>query len=161
MKIYIGLGGNLGDPVISIRNALDMIGNSGLGKVVRLSSNYRTEPVGIKDQPWFVNAAAEVETGAPPEQFRKGLEKIELDLGRTGERKRDGPRPIDLDILLWGDQVIEHKDLVIPHPRMHERRFVLVPLAEIAPEAAHPVLRKTVRQLLENLDDPARVEKIS
>jgi 2-amino-4-hydroxy-6-hydroxymethyldihydropteridine diphosphokinase len=159
-KVYIGLGGNVGDPVKAMRKALELIEARGLGRVVMVSSFYRAEPVGIKDQPWFVNAAAQIETEASAEELREGLAGIERELGRPEERVKNGPRPLDLDVLLIGERRIEGESLTVPHPRMHERRFVLEPLAEIAPEAVHPVLGKTVRELLGELRDPARVEKL-
>jgi 2-amino-4-hydroxy-6-hydroxymethyldihydropteridine diphosphokinase len=159
-KVYIGMGGNLGDAEGAMRKALKLVEEEGLGRVIRVSSFYRTEPVGIKDQPWFVNAAAEMETELAPEQLRAGLGRIEARLGREKERVKDGPRPIDLDILLFGDRVIRSAELTVPHPRMHERRFVLAPLAEIAAGAVHPVLGRTAGELLQGLADFSRVEKI-
>jgi 2-amino-4-hydroxy-6-hydroxymethyldihydropteridine diphosphokinase len=159
-KVYIGLGGNLGDPVAAMKKALELIEERGLGRVMRVSSFYRTEPVGIKEQPWFVNAAAGIETEAAAEELRTGLAGIERELGRSEEGVKNGPRALDLDVLLMGERRIEGEALTVPHPRMHERRFVLEPLAEIAPEAVHPVLGKTVRELLSELRDPARVERV-
>lgn len=159
MKIFIGLGANLGDPTDSIREAIDLIESRGLGKVVRTSSLYRTEPVGLTDQPWFINAAAQIETGMEPMEFLTGLREIEKELGRPEDRIPDGPRVIDLDILLWGNDTISNHDLEVPHPRMHERRFVLTPLCEIAPRVMHPVHEKTIEFLLENLADTSTVEK--
>jgi len=159
VTVAIGLGGNLGDPAENISSALAMIEEKGLGSVEKRSSNYRTEPVGIKDQPWFVNAAALVKTELNPEEFHKGLKEIEREMGRPDKRVKDGPRLIDLDILLWQDEIIDTNDLVVPHPRMHQRRFVLDPLAEIAPGLLHPKLNKSISELLQELEDPAAVEK--
>ena len=159
-RVYIGLGGNVGDPVEAMRTALGLIEARGLGRVVRVSSFYRTEPVGIADQPWFVNAAAVLETEASASELRSGLARIERELGRPEERVKNGPRALDLDVLLMGEQRIEGEGLTVPHPRMHERRFVLEPLAEIAAEALHPVMGKTIGELLRELGDPARVEKL-
>ena len=160
MSIFIGLGANLGDPEQAIREALDLIEARGLGDVVRASSLYRTEPVGYKDQPWFMNVAAQIETRTEPLDFLFGLREIERELGRPEDRPPDGPRIIDLDILLWGDSVISNNDLEIPHPRMHQRRFVLEPLVEISPHTVHPVSGLTMEDLLQSLDDTSRVEKL-
>ncbi|HUT52637.1 MAG TPA: 2-amino-4-hydroxy-6-hydroxymethyldihydropteridine diphosphokinase [bacterium] len=160
-KVYIGLGGNVGEPIVAMRQALRLIEERGLGRVARVSSFYRTEPVGLVEQPWFVNAAAEIETGVAAEELRAGLREIERELGREEERVKNGPRPLDLDVLLMGERVIESAALTVPHPRMHERRFVLEPLAEIAPEARHPVLGKRVRELLAELGDRSSVEKLA
>jgi len=159
-EVYIGLGGNLGDPLQAIKEALARIEESQAGRVVRVSSFYRTEPVGIKEQPWFVNAAAQVETGLAPAEFRKALARIENDMGRPEQRTKDGPRIIDLDVLLWDEEIIKGPGLEVPHPRLHDRKFVLAPLAEIAPDIKHPGLQKTVKELEEKLEDNTTVEKI-
>lgn len=161
MRAYLGLGGNQGDPVAAVTRALEMIEERGLGKVVRMSSWYRTEPVGMTDQPWFVNACAEVEPLSGVEEFIKGLFDIEAALGRPEQRVKDGPRPIDIDLLLWGDEVISEGGIEVPHPRMHARGFVLVPLVEIAPHAVHPVLGKSVQRLLEEMEDRSEVKRFS
>ncbi len=160
MKVYLGLGANLGEPEDNIRNALEMIADRGMGQVCAVSSFYRTEPMGVKDQPWFINAAALVETNMEPLDFFAGLREIEAALGKTANNERNGPRLIDLDILLWEDKSISLDDLQVPHPRMHERRFVLEPLAEIAPDAVHPGESKTAGELLKELEDRSSVVKL-
>jgi 2-amino-4-hydroxy-6-hydroxymethyldihydropteridine diphosphokinase len=153
--VYIGLGSNLGDKAENLRAALRILsggqpsvsprGHTGLSPsapaitLLAVSSLYRTDPVGYLDQDWFLNAAVCVETQLSPRELLIRLLAIESDLGRV-RTVRNGPRTIDLDILLWGDLVLREDDLVIPHPRLHERLFVLEPLAEIAPGVRHPVL---------------------
>jgi 2-amino-4-hydroxy-6-hydroxymethyldihydropteridine diphosphokinase len=151
----LGLGSNLGDKAGNLNQALAALRR--LGRLARVSSFYRTEPVGFREQDWFLNAAALVLTGFEPLEFLAGLQTIEAELGRVRVMP-NGPRTMDLDILFWGSQIIAQPDLVIPHPRLHERRFVLAPLAEIAPTLAHPVLGQTIRELLSTLQSPEQVE---
>lgn len=161
MKYYLGLGANLGDCKANLRKALEMIEARGLGKVTAKSSLYLTEPVGGPDQPWYVNAAAIVESGLAPEEMLSGLKRIEAALGR--ERKQDQrnlPRPADLNILMADDIIEKGPELVLPHPRMGERRFVLEPLAEIAPGILHPTQKKTILAMLKGLSDRSQVKKL-
>lgn len=156
---YIGLGSNLGDREANLRRALELTASLPGTKVLRVSSIYRTQPLGKADQPEFLNMAAEVETGLEPRELMVSLHDIEKELGRMrGERW--GPRTIDLDILFYGDRVLRGSDLEIPHPRAHQRAFVLVPLAELAPDLADPVSGMTVREMQEGLERKGqRVEK--
>lgn len=126
-RAYVALGSNLGDREASIRRAAELIGAS------RLSSIRETEPWGYSDQPLFLNAVAEVETELAPRALLDLLLAVERDLGRTREGPRYGPRTIDLDLVLYGEEVVDEPGLTVPHPRLHERRFVLEPLAELAP----------------------------
>ncbi|MGH9559169.1 MAG: 2-amino-4-hydroxy-6-hydroxymethyldihydropteridine diphosphokinase [Bryobacteraceae bacterium] len=147
--VYIGLGSNLGDRRENLKRAMESLAKDDLN-VMRESSIYETEPRDIVDQPWFLNQVVEAETELMPRQLLARLEKIERGMGRKlGIAK--GPRLIDLDILLYGDAVVSTADLEIPHPRMTERRFVLEPLAEIAPGLRHPRTRKTVREMLDEV----------
>jgi 2-amino-4-hydroxy-6-hydroxymethyldihydropteridine diphosphokinase len=142
-QVFLGLGSNLGDRAKNIRRAVELIGSIGGTRVVSVSSLYETEPVGYADQPDFINAATEIETALTPRGLLCEIKGIERSMGRK-ETFRFGPRLIDIDILLFGDLIVDEPDLVIPHPRMLERRFVLVPLVEIAPQAIHPVSGETV-----------------
>lgn len=145
---YLSLGSNVGDREANLRNAVTRLGT--LGEVTRVSSFYETEPVEFTEQPWFLNIAAELHTELAPRQLLTAILKIEGEMGRQRTQPK-GPRLIDIDIVLFGSTVISDRELVIPHPAMHERKFVLAPLEEIAAEAQHPVLKKTVRDLLRSL----------
>lgn len=136
-RAFVGLGANLGDPVVQVTRALAALAELDDTRVVRTSSLYRTAPIGHADQPEYINAVALLETGLAPRALLDGLQGIERAAGR--ERSfRNAPRVLDLDLLLYGDQVIEAPGLVVPHPRMHERAFVLAPLVEIAPDTVVP-----------------------
>ena len=144
--VYVGLGSNLGNREGNLRMALRLL--EPLCRPEEVSSLYETAPVGVEDQPPFYNAACRITTGLEPEALLRFVRRVEFEVGRRPGGPRWGPRPVDLDILLYGDQVVERSELVLPHPRLAERPFVLVPLAEIAPQAWHPTLRTTVRELL-------------
>lgn len=139
-----------------IRKALSALAHVDHIVIRRQAQLYETEPVGIEDQPWFLNTVIEVETDLTPRALLTVCKHIEQTLGRR-ERERYGPREIDLDILLYDNVTINDSDLQIPHAQLHQRRFVLVPLAELAPRYVHPVLHKTIAELLQELTDPKEV----
>ncbi|MBZ5687623.1 MAG: 2-amino-4-hydroxy-6-hydroxymethyldihydropteridine diphosphokinase [Acidobacteriia bacterium] len=154
--VYLSLGSNIGDRETDLREAIQRLESE--GTVRSVSSVYETEPVEFTDQPQFLNCAVALETSSTPEQLMLQLLTIEQAMGRQRIQKK-GPRTIDLDILLFGDEVVDTPGLTIPHPAMQHRRFVLEPLAEIAPDAIHPVLKKTVRRLLEELPPGQQVHR--
>jgi 2-amino-4-hydroxy-6-hydroxymethyldihydropteridine diphosphokinase len=145
--VYLGLGSNIGEKVANCLLALEAISASHHHLITAVSSLYKTAPVGYRNQDWFINCVAEVSTALPPRPLHAFLQGIEKDMGRH-KTFRMGPRIIDLDILFYGAEVIKDADLIIPHPHLHERGFVLIPLAELAPGLFHPVLKKTVTDLL-------------
>jgi 2-amino-4-hydroxy-6-hydroxymethyldihydropteridine diphosphokinase len=144
--VYIALGSNLGDRAENLRQARERIEAPDL-RVLRASSIYETAPRDVENQPWFLNQVIECETDLFPRQLLERLQRIERAMGRK-RRMAKGPREIDLDILLFGNAVVKAPELEIPHPRLAERRFVLEPLAELAPEIRHPGTRRTVREML-------------
>ena len=154
--VYLSLGSNVGDRAANLRAAIDRLGD--LGEVMAVSSFYETEPVEFTGQPWFLNCAVKLRTEKMPGQLIRGVLDIEKKMGRRRVQKK-GPRLIDIDILLFGNSIIKTEDLTVPHPDMHTRRFVLEPLAEIAPGARHPVLKKTIRELLDALPAGQTVRK--
>ncbi len=155
---YLSLGSNLGDREQNLRRALSALASKHI-EPRRVSSCYETEPVGYRDQPWFLNIAVEASTLLSPHELLDRCRHIESKLGRR--RSFPGaPRTLDIDILLYGDQVIAAETLVIPHPRMQDRRFVLKPLSEIAPQVLHPLLRQTVQALFEACRDSSAVTRL-
>jgi len=154
---YLGLGSNVGDREAHLREALQHLEAAGM-RVVRRSSVYESEPLELRDQPWFLNAAAEVETDLFPRQLLECIRNIEREMGRRRVTPK-GPRNIDIDILFYGRSVIDTADLAVPHPRIAQRRFVLEPLAEIAPELRHPVTGKTAIEMLATLE-PQQIRRL-
>jgi 2-amino-4-hydroxy-6-hydroxymethyldihydropteridine diphosphokinase len=154
---YLSLGSNLGDRAANLRAAVAQLEVA--GRVQAVSALYETQPVEVHDQPWFLNCVAAIETGKTPRELLQLGLQIEAAMGRIRMRDK-GARKIDIDVVLFGDSVVDEHGLKIPHPSMHLRRFVLEPLAEIAPDARHPVLGKTARELLEALSGGQAVRRL-
>jgi 2-amino-4-hydroxy-6-hydroxymethyldihydropteridine diphosphokinase len=151
--VYLSIGSNLGNRYKNCRYGIEQLARRVSSSLMTQSSMYETEPVGYKNQGWFLNAAIKIETVMEPLDLLDLLKLIEAGSGRDFNQVRFGPRTLDLDILLYDDLVINSASLAIPHPRMHERRFVLKPLCDIDPTIVHPVLKKSVARLLEELVD--------
>jgi 2-amino-4-hydroxy-6-hydroxymethyldihydropteridine diphosphokinase len=147
-RIYLSLGSNIGDRERNLREAVERLASNDV-RVLRTSRIYETEPVDNKDQAWFLNQVVEAETALFPMQLLTRIGRVERELGRVCT-VRKGPRTIDIDILFYGAATVETERLEIPHPRIAERRFVLAPLAELAPDLRHPVTHRSVRQILES-----------
>jgi 2-amino-4-hydroxy-6-hydroxymethyldihydropteridine diphosphokinase len=156
VKVYLGLGSNMGNREQNLDRALELL--SERLRIGKVSSIYETEPVDNIEQPRFLNLVCQVDTGLRPEALLALAKGIELKMGRQ-PGKPNSPRPIDIDLLFYGNQVIKTKELVIPHPRLTERAFVLIPLAEIAPKLVHPVNGKTVRKLLKAVTEKQGIFK--
>ena len=144
-RVYLSLGSNTGDLATNLHEAITRLSQA--GKVVAVSSFYETEPVEFTSQPWFLNCAVALDTDKTPNELLQAALAIEQAMGRKRTQEK-GPRNIDVDILLFEDAIVDEKGLKIPHPGLTSRRFVLEPLAQIAPEARHPAAKKTVRELL-------------
>ena len=157
--VYLSIGSNKGEKVNNIHQAAGLIANCENIKLVRASTLYESEPWGEKNQPWFVNAALEVKTSLPPDEFLKKMQEIELRLGRVRDEntKKWGEREIDIDIIFWGNEIINEENLKVPHPYAHKRAFVLVPLLELIPDFIHPVLKKSLLDIHSELEDPEDV----
>ena len=156
--VYIGFGSNIGDRLAHIQNAIHALSKTEGITLQKISSIYQTDPVGYETQAQFLNGVAAIQTDLPPLSLLRTLKDIEALVGRQ-HRIRWGPREIDLDILIYGDLCLHTEKLVIPHPEMHLRRFVLVPLVEIAPALVHPILKESIQTLLERLEDDKSVSK--
>ena len=154
---YLSLGSNIGDRADNLRTAIAQL--DGAGPLRAVSHLYETQPVDLPDQPWFLNCVAAVETAKTPSELLKIVLSIEAAMGRLRLRDK-GPRKIDIDVLLFGDRIVEEPGLTIPHPAMQQRRFVLEPLVEIAPDAYHPVLKQTASELLAALGKGQVVQRI-
>jgi 2-amino-4-hydroxy-6-hydroxymethyldihydropteridine diphosphokinase len=150
-RIFLSLGSNLGDRVANLREALERLESPRL-HVSQQSSFYETAPIGMTDQPWFVNIVAEANTSLFPMMLLEHCKRVERLMGRK-KIVRNGPRNIDIDILFYEQAVVDTRGLSIPHPRLHERRFVLEPMLELAPEWKHPVLDKTMSELFANVKE--------
>jgi 2-amino-4-hydroxy-6-hydroxymethyldihydropteridine diphosphokinase len=147
---YIALGSNIGECEKNIDNAIDLLDQTEGVSVTKISKKIKTPPIGPQDQPDFINNAIEIKTTLPPQQLLRQCKEIELKLGRRKIRKW-GERTIDLDIIFYSDKIINEDDLKIPHPEMEKRDFVLIPLAEIAPDFVHPILNKRIDKILQVL----------
>jgi 2-amino-4-hydroxy-6-hydroxymethyldihydropteridine diphosphokinase len=156
--VFIGLGSNLGDRPARLHEALERLG-SGIVTVRRRSALYRTDPVEVTDQDEFLNQVVAAETELDPAALVRRCLDVEREMGRVRTRDK-GPREIDLDLLLHGDARVHQEGVEVPHPRLHLRRFVLVPLVEIAPEVVHPLFQVTAKDLLERCPDKSRVRRL-
>ncbi len=156
--IYLSLGSNVGDRAAHIARAIEALNAAGV-RVLRQSSLYSTEPVDLRTQSWFLNCVLEAETALMPRQLLRVLQEIERALGRK-RLVRSGPRVMDIDLLLYGSSVVHTAELEVPHPRVAERRFVLMPLAELAPALRHPTLRRTIAELLAETRDRSQVRRL-
>ena len=150
---YIGAGSNIGNKFLNCQNGIDALIKSGKTVLKDQSRFYKTEPVDYNDQDWFVNFVAKIETTLDPLQLLYKLKSIERDVGRLNDPIKFGPRILDLDIIFFDDLVTNSSGMIIPHPRMHKRRFVLRPLCDIDPKIVHPVLKKDVQNLLDMLNE--------
>jgi len=155
-QVYIAIGSNLGDRKENYLEALARVAKLPKTRIIKESSVYESEPLGDSKE-WYVNGVIEIETEFRPEMLLKKLKNIERAMGRKKVRKRWGARIMDLDILLYDTAVVNKKNLKIPHPEMHARKFVLAPLSEVAPQVIHPVLQATISELLVTLKDDKRV----
>jgi 2-amino-4-hydroxy-6-hydroxymethyldihydropteridine diphosphokinase len=154
--VYLSLGSNLGDREANLRAAIEKLKE--LGDIVAVSSFYETEPVEVTAQPWFRNSALKFDTEKMPRQLISAILAIEQSMGRQRKQQK-GPRTIDIDILFFGNSIIDIPSLTVPHPHLHERRFVLEPLAEIAPDVRHPIFKRTIRELRDALPAGQTVKK--
>jgi 2-amino-4-hydroxy-6-hydroxymethyldihydropteridine diphosphokinase len=155
-KAYLGLGSDLGDREGNLRLAAEEIGRSA-GSIIELSPVYETEPVGFRGKGDFLNMVICIETTLSPSSLLKVIMVSEKNLGRVRSETRNISRVIDIDLLLYSDEIINDNSLIVPHPRMHERKFVLVPLNDIAPGLVHPHLGKTISELLEECTDSSHI----
>ena len=154
---YLSLGSNLGDRAANLRAAIAQL--EPVGQVLAVSAFYETKPVDVPDQPWFLNCALAIATDKTPRELLQFALRVEAAMGRLRMREK-GARKIDIDVVLFGDRIVDETGLKIPHPAMHQRRFVLEPLVEIAPEVRHPELVKTARELLEALSGGQTVRRL-
>ncbi len=159
--IAVGIGANLGNPLLTCRRTIDRLANHGRCQALHRSFFYRTAPVGPAHQPRFINAVVLIEGTWTPWTLLRLLRRLEREAGRDRQREiRWGPRPLDLDLLFFGQRIIRRNGLIVPHPRLHQRRFVLRPLADVAANWRHPILGKTVDTLLREVDDVGSVERM-
>ena len=158
MKVYLGIGTNLGNRENNLNEALALV-NEHIGPVRRSSAVYETEPWGFRSENYFLNMVVEIETKLRPSGLLGRILMAEAHMGRLRNEKEYSSRLIDIDILLYGNRVFEQKSLVIPHPRLHKRKFVLVPLCDLVPDLVHPVLGITVKALLKECPDKSKVRK--
>ncbi|HEY4052600.1 MAG TPA: 2-amino-4-hydroxy-6-hydroxymethyldihydropteridine diphosphokinase [Terriglobales bacterium] len=156
--VYLSLGSNLGDREANLRTAIEKL--KAIGEVVAVSSFYETEPVEVTAQPWFLNCAVKFDTEKMPRQLISSILAIEQSMGRQRKLQK-GPRTVDIDILFFGSSIIDIPSLTVPHPHLHERRFVLEPLAEIAPDLRHPIFKRTIRELRDALPAGQTVKKMT
>jgi len=158
-RVFLSLGSNLGDRLSNIQQAVSSLSMSDKINIVKTSSFYETEPWGNKNQNWFVNAAVAIDTNFSPEELLKFCQNIEMQLGRVrNEQEKWQQRAIDIDILMYDNQIISLSEkLIIPHPYMHKRAFVLVPMLEVKSDLIHPVYNKTISDLYDELDNPEDV----
>ncbi len=157
---YIGFGSNIDDRLDYITQALRLLSEADNVSLIQVSSLYETEPVGYEEQEWFLNGVVAVETDLSVHRLLGSLKDIEKEVGRQ-HRMRWRPREVDLDLLIYDQCCVNTSDLIVPHPEMHQRSFVLVPFAEVAPDVLHPILQQNIRTLLSNLNDEKTVKLVA